>query len=651
MGSKSPLSYTDLFYITTIYDNIKYEYVYYKEGIDYILSSLSKSNVLEKSGTTIKIEIKDGDQHKFSRELNQQLSYFEDVYINTNIINYNNNYKIYEGKYFKFKSLDRPYDNLHIILGQVTYPIDWKILGVEPIELPLGIKFQVGELRPTLERENLQYEESSINLIKERIELVLDEIKEYFSDQTFEISDLKDYLTIRSQTPYLYFNKELDHKIKSVKRIGSKKDYYYKYLENINIPESEYLFSMFNVYMISGKETISISGHNINRVWKNSNTNILFKEDSNFNQLTNNYWDTHANATLIFVPKKADYKGHLQLLNILSYRYRGVKTYNDNFYTRLKAKNKEGGYTLGSAYLINTYVKEIRRYIGTLAEDYSNIPHDYAENYREEQRLKALESKNKLKEKVIYYGKYGRTDIILKDLLKYKYIFYRIRDLDDKVAYFYRGDKFMTLMKSYKNWGDDSKDSYNSCIFIDISKSQYARIKNIKELRHISEFLKVKEFQSYFYRVRLANIINNELEQITLLGRISNYYRELINELAIFRKGYYNTDFSFDELRISNTNRLYYPIIDKIEEYRKVKNDLDIFNYLDYNIPHNYLVNIIRNIKTIKRTKFNNELYKLEVKQFNNQITEEDGEERDNLQTSGSELDNNCERSTVIEEN
>lgn len=86
LGSKSPFSYVDVYYITTIFDGIEYEYSMYKKpngipGFD----KLNERPTSSGNGTTVKFPIEGGqyseDWYAFNRSIVKQLAYFDNVFV------------------------------------------------------------------------------------------------------------------------------------------------------------------------------------------------------------------------------------------------------------------------------------------------------------------------------------------------------------------------------------------------------------------------------------------------------------------------------------------------------------------------------------------------------------------------------------------
>ena len=57
---------------------------------------------------------------------------------------------------------------LHIAYGKVAYPINFKELNIDSINIPVGVKFEIGELLVTPSRESIEYTPAVKTLILER---------------------------------------------------------------------------------------------------------------------------------------------------------------------------------------------------------------------------------------------------------------------------------------------------------------------------------------------------------------------------------------------------------------------------------------------------------------------------------------------------
>ena len=175
LGSKSPFAYTDVFYITTRVDGTEYEYMFHKGTEVPTLECLDEHPTDKGNGTTIRIQIADYyDVDKFREQLKAELCYFDEVYYDGCGID--NEYIIVDGKFFKYRN-DYQYDQyMHIILGKVSYPIDWRELNEPRVAIAVGVKFDIGELQVTPSRESIRYTDEAKALISNRIKSALGEI-------------------------------------------------------------------------------------------------------------------------------------------------------------------------------------------------------------------------------------------------------------------------------------------------------------------------------------------------------------------------------------------------------------------------------------------------------------------------------------------
>lgn len=179
LGSKSPFSYVDVYYITTIYDGTEYEYMMYKKengipGFD----TLATRPTTKRNGTTVKFAIEGSryseDWYAFKKSIQSELIYFDNVYVKG--FDIENNYQIFEADTFKYRT-DTKLSEMHVVLGKVKYPINWTQLDMNRINIPVGVKFDIGTLMVTPNRESLKSSDSNKKLLKEGIEKAIREIQ------------------------------------------------------------------------------------------------------------------------------------------------------------------------------------------------------------------------------------------------------------------------------------------------------------------------------------------------------------------------------------------------------------------------------------------------------------------------------------------
>ena len=244
IGSKSPLSYQNMFFINTRYEGVEYQYMMRVGEIKPKIEKLDEFDTTERNGTEIKMYIKKGeasdtnyrlgDLGKFVNECNKQLFYFDNVYFQINplleeAVKGNNSYlnnvlsnfkdsrpkngfKLYETDIFKFRPNETsyPFKTMHICLGKVAYPIDWDQLGMTPINAPIALNFNIGELTVIQTREDIKYTEENIAAIKEKINLFIKAlIDKYNSLDIFESDDLTKFSTHINDVTYGYYVNKL----------------------------------------------------------------------------------------------------------------------------------------------------------------------------------------------------------------------------------------------------------------------------------------------------------------------------------------------------------------------------------------------------------------------------------------------------------
>lgn len=169
LGSKSPLAYQDFFHLTTVFNGTRYEYIVHKGEKGPRIDKIDEQLTTERNGSIVKIYLKSyEDKRTFKYRLQEQLRYFDNVFVKGT--DFNNHYKIYIGENFKYRSDISHTTDLHIAIGKVYYPIDWSKLDITkiktqegstrfggPIRLPFALKFNIGDLPVTPERESIRY--------------------------------------------------------------------------------------------------------------------------------------------------------------------------------------------------------------------------------------------------------------------------------------------------------------------------------------------------------------------------------------------------------------------------------------------------------------------------------------------------------------
>jgi hypothetical protein len=189
LGFKAPLAYTSSFYFTCRKDGRERKYMMY-EGEETNTIDLLDETVTDKSnGVKVTIPLKWSDNYDFKDKIKEQLAYFENVYFNVDDID--NNFNIHRNKIFQFSELAND-DKLHICLDDVYYPLDFQKIGIDSIDMPVGLRFGLEDgLFPTPNRESLIYSQESKKVIRAKLVEFADYMTERYNSSITETDDVK----------------------------------------------------------------------------------------------------------------------------------------------------------------------------------------------------------------------------------------------------------------------------------------------------------------------------------------------------------------------------------------------------------------------------------------------------------------------------
>jgi hypothetical protein len=390
LGSKSPLSYTDYFYINTTFDNVKYQYIFSKGKTIPTLDLLDRSEIFGRNGTEIRIYIKDDDVYKFKNELIKQLCYFDNVYFEGWDIE--NDYTIFEGKYFKYRNKNQYSTKMHIVLDKVVYPIDWKQLGIPEYNIAIGVKFQIGELLVTPNREQLRYTDEIITLLKERINQTIEELVSIFDKQNTKFDSFFDWLEVRNEKPYITFNKEggaIDKLYLYGLEYVNKKNIY-KYFEGIedisNISDIVSLFFSYLGEVNNGKRKKKESYYTPDISYKiRYNPSSCHISDKPY---TNIEKDWLMNSGYVIYPKINKLKEHKNIF--LSTVHNDLAVRLDNYY-----------FNLGAGLRIYKLMKALREEVKLRCKVYRELTEQELLEYKEEKKRNDGSLQRRLNGKVL----------------------------------------------------------------------------------------------------------------------------------------------------------------------------------------------------------------------------------------------------------
>jgi hypothetical protein len=171
LGFKAPLAYSSSFYFICRKDNIERKYMMYEGEDTNTIDRLYERPTAEGNGVKVIIPVKWSDRFSFYDKIQEQLAYFDSVYLDVTAGGYslNNKFTIYRSEHFQYSEMSKD-DHLHICLDNVYYPLDFGKLGISHLEFPVALRFSLSDgVFPTPNREAIRYTQEAKDIILERL--------------------------------------------------------------------------------------------------------------------------------------------------------------------------------------------------------------------------------------------------------------------------------------------------------------------------------------------------------------------------------------------------------------------------------------------------------------------------------------------------
>lgn len=602
LGSKSPLAYQNFFEVITRFDGTKYHYVMSNESTEPKADLLTEEETNERNGTTIRIEVKSEDVYQVSRDCERQLAYFKTVYVKNELSYYDNNFKIYEKGLWKLRNINQPFATMHICLGQVAYPINWEVLEIEPIRIPVALSFEVGELDVTVSREEINYTERVRSVVIERINTVLGEISDLYTRQ-LEVDDFFDFFKLVSQRekPNLVIEDV------SLKMTGVKAKLRFRDFEELAVKKDQ-TDKIFSAYTIS-----KISSGKLSKDYRPYHLKLNEVENGYLVREKMNFHDTrYINDGLLFRKRKINrkvFKAYAEILGQVAYE-------KETNYTSKTI------YKPGAAKVINKFLSILHNAMDERLKIYDGIcPEWDKEAYNEEQR----EIKERRKEHITFYNANNNRDRTnIQTLLdKYRYVFYVNRDMTFKHK--------NTVQALYDTLDDNFRRS-TKLIFL--AQTSIKRLRKYDSMMDFNRIFFLPETSNHFYKYNISKMINENLKPYARVFRYSTHYGNMYNELlakfdmemmATVRVEKEDQDSYYSNVEKKEVNLFEYfqEYISKAttnknyEEYRAnyrqllfVGQELEILKYLVSDTPSHVVAGLIKG-KGI--TKLDEQFYKIDI--------------------------------------
>lgn len=247
------------------------------KGLTYFFSNYTATT--EKDGVLLEVPFNPqvGNLEDLFRNLKTKLSYFENIsfsFDNSLLSDFSFSYKadlislnkneIIKGEHFSMSSFNT-YNHMHLIIDQYIYPIDFHHLGIDPIGLPIGLNFKMNDgLEPNVTRERVFLTAEYKKIVKDKIALAKNEIKERFEKEYSDLDDLKKYMDNLDDGFFCF--KELPTEPISLSHISSNAFFTYKGKDLRK--EVKAIRSIFNAKFNTKYQVLNGSIRDIEGTWR-----------------------------------------------------------------------------------------------------------------------------------------------------------------------------------------------------------------------------------------------------------------------------------------------------------------------------------------------------------------------------------------------
>ncbi len=600
LGSKSAISYTDFFYINTIFDGRKYQYIFSKGVTKPTLDLLSVEESTEHNGTEIRIYLLtvngyNTDDTKFEKALKEQLCYFDNVWFD--VWNIDNNYKIYEGNFFKWRNVHQYSEEMHIVLGKVSYPIDWNAIGLDPVNIPIGVKFNIGELLVTPNRENIRYTDELIALIQSRISSTIDELNDIFNKQSSNYDSFFDWWENRKQKAHILLG---DDKL---------------YLTGLKLTNKCRFTPLNNIgiYKFEFDDLARVVGY----VCKGYIEYGKYKEYKN--QYYNNIFNFFINGRKVLLTKKyTDLKGAINWKHnkgdVIKLEKAYYKTIAREISPAKLYDNKQAYFNLGFHKKVYEFIKIIRAELELKTQPYLI---DLTAEELAQYKLVNIENNYSLKRKIEgkvyikaisgegYDWKIDNEDKSpnKKGIMQYNGIV--VYGSRDDIKALEKATTFLSMFPTLSKTTDSRTylDNRKAKVII-IAKNNFKHFQNRKNMCNVTDLYGdnklFRKLASYFKVQDVLIGLNNNSGSITSLGFIDEIVKinaDIGEELKYIQKFYkqFNskqfswtryapTDIKVEVLSIANRLDLFDPLIEsKLRVINKWFEGIELIKFVDFN--------------------------------------------------------------------
>ena len=200
LGSKSPFSYTNVFTTTSYFNGVETSFIASIDGDEPTLKLAYKKETSEPNGLKIQVSVKPSDIFRFKEESERILASFPEGSYNhitdMECLRFNLDSEV--NKITDPFLIDMLPSRINAVYGNIIYPIDLSLINMRHI-LDIGvsfiadgyyvIKFELGELDIAPSREELSYNENTIQTLRDKLDACEVKLMNAYMDEMRDISN------------------------------------------------------------------------------------------------------------------------------------------------------------------------------------------------------------------------------------------------------------------------------------------------------------------------------------------------------------------------------------------------------------------------------------------------------------------------------
>lgn len=348
IGAKSAFSYTDTFFVNTVANGNMYRYMVSKTNENPSMILLAKDETGKyRNGTEIRVYLKSTwDWSTFDSKIRRQLLHFQNVIykIEGEINDTFTDKKIFDNKLFEInsKSSDH-FDRVYALVGPVSYPINFSQLSIDRFNVPIGVKFDIGELDVTLSREELRYTDETIKALEQKIKAVESAVLEHNAKRSWWCRTAEEFYKKADDANFLFFGDVKTPAPESIKKANKKFRY------RVMGVHPEFAFPTKQLQFLQWH--VSWDGRDTKKLHSNTDYKTIFErtddsevylfDDKVVSKIKMKYIQSlNGGKTILLIKKrKTDFNDYKMSNGLLRWKYFPIA--NNNFTNRIMSFKKK----------------------------------------------------------------------------------------------------------------------------------------------------------------------------------------------------------------------------------------------------------------------------------------------------------------------